>query len=458
MAHDHQHKQHHAAHDHASDTGGDHEAAASPGLEFSAAGAAPQVGGEFHQGPSASDQGYGEADTTDEPNAHQAAMVARDINATVNGKHTNLKTGTYVEVLREDGTFARSRVFSGHHGHTALLPLDALDQQPALSEKDKHKSDLDAGGYMEYRGVLWNKHPAAGDVDQGRLNNCSLMASAAALARNDPHAIMQLFGSHEPNQTSYQVTLHQRHGNHFKPKRITVDTMFPSKGDLDSKEGSPIYAGKNHKHNHLDTQDHQIPLWPLLLEKAFASIDKSDDGGYETLDSGGIAAQMMEMLTGRHAEVSAIEADPHDLLGQLKSLDRHDKIVVLNTKSDPASAKVRNELGFHKWHFYDFAGFHGDRLKFHNPWGHDHPDPIHAADVPKIFSTVQAVSRHGKKPDLDGIGQDLAWEQEANQDLEQGRGGGVIRGGDDGANGGGVIRGGDGQLEGGGVIRGGDGG
>jgi hypothetical protein len=438
------HAPHHQAAEHAAAAHheGEH---ANPG-HFSAHGPLPAVGGAGGHGHgdgnharSASELAFGgmpahDSGDSDQPGLHEGAMLEVDTNVEVGHKMTKLPAGTYVEVISKGVTHARVRVYSGHDGHTAVLPLDVLHQEPALVEHGKKHNHDGGAGYMEYRGVLWHETPSSKDVDQGRLNDCYVLAPAAALADADPKAIMAMFSPHEPNQPNYTVRLFKKHGHDLVPVHVTIDTFMPSHGDLDKGTGTPLYDGKTNVNNHLSTKSHTTPLWPLILEKAFAQLHQADDAGYETLDKGGVAANAMSTITGRHGTYT-YGWSAHDAMSQLRSLHRKDQAVCCNTSDDPKKQALREKLNLHEWHFYYLHAIHGDKLYFRNPWGHANPDPVSAEDFVKVFNTIQTVHtpepRHrghhgaggGETGEVEGSGAGAGGERETKP--EEPRGGNV---------------------------------
>jgi hypothetical protein len=439
MAHDHDKKHGHGhAHAHQGDDHHGHERRHDhhdhgAKQSFSTHGDIPAVGGgDSAGGASASELAFGghvaaEPETEQagshyheahEPEKGEAAMVIADCTVKFdNGKKHELCAGSYVEVFSTGTEYAHVRVYSGHKGHRALVKLDNLHQQPAVTETDGKNDPI--SGYMQYRGPLWNGHPKAKDVDQGAISDCYIMSPAAALAAKDPEAIMRLFGDHEPNQSHYKVTLYR--GKHHKPVTVTVDCAFPSKGNLEEGKGRPVYAGKKGDNSDVSTENEKAPLWPLLLEKAFAMVmgGGKDDEGYESLDGGGRADKGgFEMLTGKKSHLSTFE-DAGDAMHKLKSMMKNGREVCCNTKDPETQEGAGEELkkaGLAPWHFYWLHHIDGDKLHFRNPWGHDHPKPMTAETFVKCFNTMQSVTvptmAHGNEgPGLMGGGAELAGGQ-----------------------------------------------
>lgn len=141
----------------------------------------------------------------------------------------------------------------------------------------------------------------ANDVTQGAIGDCYLMASLAAIARQDPQAIRRMI---RPNDDgTYTVTLYERDGlfgTELRPVEMVVPAEFPL------RDGAPIFARPG------DAADGQRELWPMLIERAYAQ----QHGGYDRI-VGGYAHRTMEELTGvqgdayRPAELSLEQLAGH---------------------------------------------------------------------------------------------------------------------------------------------------
>ena len=73
---------------------------------------------------------------------------------------------------------------------------------------------------------------------------------------------------------------------------IILDNWFPTKND------HMLYMNggrRERARNHIDEfEDFDRPLWPSILEKAFANLA----GGYRELDKGGVPGDVFHALTG----------------------------------------------------------------------------------------------------------------------------------------------------------------
>ncbi len=109
------------------------------------------------------------------------------------------------------------------------------------------------GTYSAVQGKLFGGLPKYSDVQQGDVNDGWLLGTAAELAARDPSAIQSLFtyqGTNTVNGATVDVYAVRFFSNGV-PRYVTVDTELPG--------GGTIY-----------TQASSKPLWPALLEKAYA--------------------------------------------------------------------------------------------------------------------------------------------------------------------------------------------
>lgn len=249
-------------------------------------------------------------------------------------KDHHLAHGTVVEVVQaESSTQVRAKVYSSHGGKQAILPLDHLRAEPALGHKTDepgHTTEPHDYTYAESTSVLWNGAPHAGDVGQGGLGDCYLMAAMGAVAAANPKAIMDLISPHTPNLKSYQVSLYlvPPGGGRATLHSTTVDTELPSVG------GFPVYGQMGH-----DFTRHKNALWPALIEKAYAQLSPSKHGksGYASIgDEGGAVSDAFLALTGSRGSDEQIAGTPAAVLAQFRGFKRAGKAVCcgsLNHKS-----------------------------------------------------------------------------------------------------------------------------
>ena len=114
-----------------------------------------------------------------------------------------------------------------------------------------------------------------GDIAQGQLGDCWLLAGLATLAER-PELIQNAFVTKQFNpRGKYTVRLYNDKTQHFE--NIVIDDFIPC-----DSSGAPIYT-------HVKGNE----MWPLLVEKAFAK----KRGGYHKLE-GGLPLDAMQTITG----------------------------------------------------------------------------------------------------------------------------------------------------------------
>ena len=192
--------------------------------------------------------------------------------------------------------------------------------EPAIPQTcDKGMPDCVKNGlkYQPVSGTLFGpgNSVSPADIAQGEIGDCYLMSSLAEIAQNDPAVIRNMIQQNKDG--TYTVTFQRPRPSlafwepDFTPVKVTVDGNFP-----ETKNG-PAYA----------QEGQGAVLWPMVLEKAYASFQ----GSYGQIGEGGQASTAMEAITGRHsAEYNPSSAS----LNALASLEAHGQAVVVGTKSD----------------------------------------------------------------------------------------------------------------------------
>lgn len=361
---------------------------------FSSSGALPPASRGFgEQPPSASDRAYDDAPAGKEPGAHQAAMVTQAIEVKLGGHKVKLAEGTYVEVFHEAGGNSHCRVYSGHGGQVAFVPTDKLHLEPALSKVGNKFGDK----YEEYEGALWHGQPKATDVNQGRAGDCWLVSSAAAIAGTNPEDIMRLFAPHTPNLNRYKVTLHRQVGDKLVPISLEVDTELAT----ESTDGlRPTYDGLNTRTPGAGNS----PMWPMLLEKAYAQMDgMGTSEGYKGIDKGAWPQSAMEVFTGKKATNQVgqqmapnVFEEDSDLIAMLA----RGEAVCCGTQSlSDQNRRWFKEFDFVDDHAYYLKAIEGDSMIFENPWGNHEPKRLPKTYFYAIFGEISGVTiGHEKKP------------------------------------------------------------
>jgi hypothetical protein len=157
-------------------------------------------------------------------------------------------------------------------------PKPAKHREPRLpTGQDINGKKIDGLRYEKVQGDLFVGGAAADDVGQGRIGDCYFLASLAAVAKTHPELIKRAV--HENKDGTFTVT--------FKDKSqsvpITVDADFP-----EGARGQAFGRG-------LDVNARGPELWPAIFEKAFAQWK----GGYQKLNQGGFADEVLPTLTGK---------------------------------------------------------------------------------------------------------------------------------------------------------------
>ena len=154
--------------------------------------------------------------------------------------------------------------------------------------------------YVEFQpveGPIYTGPVKVEDINQGWLGDCFLIGALAALAHSAPGKIRDCIRRGDKPGT-YVVTLNRvsDNGRDYGERRIEINNVFPT------KDGQLLYAqggkGRNERYEIEEFEDGDRPLWPAILEKAFATML----GGYDKLDQGGIEETVFRGVTGMHVE------------------------------------------------------------------------------------------------------------------------------------------------------------
>jgi hypothetical protein len=207
--------------------------------------------------------------------------------------------------------------------------------------------------------LFTNGGPHYTDVDQGRLNDCWLMASLAALAYKDPEVLEEMIdpvGDGTFNVTFQQSSIDPDTAETvYRPVTINVKPDFY----VDAGDGkTPLYADP--------AGGGKTPaLWTSLIEKAYAQWK----GGYDGLQ-GGVAADAMEAITGEDANTIAFDGstDLDQLYTTIRGAIWNGSPVVAAT-ADTTDGSVVQEHGYMVIDAWDQDG--KKYVGLYNPYGQD---------------------------------------------------------------------------------------
>jgi hypothetical protein len=153
---------------------------------------------------------------------------------------------------------------------------------------------------------LYDGDPSGADINQDDIGDCYLMATMGAIAHADPQRIKDRI-SYNPQTGEFDVTLWDgSQWQHVPVTQSDIDANIAAEGGS-GVDNDPM-AGK--------------PLWPAVLESAYAKMHGKDLKGIER----GLAPSAMEALTGndgkwvipatewfttQHIDTQITEALPH---------------------------------------------------------------------------------------------------------------------------------------------------
>ncbi len=228
---------------------------------------------------------------------------------------------------------------------------------------------------------VFDGEPKMEDVQQGYIADCNLIASMAAVAKQRPDVIKNMFK--DLGDGTVEVTLHTTPaGKIVAPGAAGAQShTYRVTKDLPSVNGkTPTYAkGKDNG-----------MLWPALLEKAYAIHKKN--GKYQGLNKGGQPAEAMEVITGKKAQSYQSTSKTDDaLITGIDTALKNKKPVTATSmskdalKNDAALKTLADDKQVFPWHVYTVEGVEDGKIKLYNPWGRRHPKPLTPAEYKKLF-------------------------------------------------------------------------
>jgi hypothetical protein len=337
--------------------------------------------------------------------------------------------GTPCEVISSKGAAVQVRVRLNNKMVVGWVEAASFSVQPGMIKSDEDPALTADFPFAFFGGDHDPTAPKGTDTAQGALGDCFFIASMAAVANANPQAISEAI-TYDKASGKYTVRFYEEgRGGSMKPVYITVDAYLPTSG----ARNDPAFAG-----------DPGQPLWPAIMEKAYAQWK----GGYDVIGEGGLAVYagvrntsqgtVQQPLTGGSGKYSGQlrqnhawsevepgtlrvtdakgrvqpaydEGEEGDKTGAMKgkdlsggSIDYKGSRLDLQYRSgkQPESASdLSVQFEFHGMmdpakviignHAYAFERVVGkDQLQFYNPWGSYQPKPITAAEFLRHFDAL----------------------------------------------------------------------
>lgn len=225
---------------------------------------------------------------------------------------------------------------------------------PALREK--HQPD---GKWVAPKGELFVNGVSDDDPIQGAVGDCYFVSGLASMAHVQPDVIEKAIRANADG--TYTVTFHkdsflglfQRDAK--KTVEVTVTAEMPTKNGQ-----TPLYASGRDK----------TELWPMLMEKAWASLQ----GSYTRAESGS-PVTVWQALTGRAGAMTSNALESEGSLFRKISIALAEHRPVASTTTLRSNSEATTGLA--RQHVYSVLGTterEGQRfVTVRNPWGNTEP-------------------------------------------------------------------------------------
>jgi len=251
----------------------------------------------------------------------------------------SLAQGSPLAFGRAKGDYLEVTAWPGREPTKGWVHFLDAKVQPGLDRADKDKDgDTDHAelgvGYSKIRGKAFIGEPSIDDIKQGSLGDCYLITALGALTTSPGgRKTLREMVSPGGEANTYKVTFTEFVRGMPGPKRaVVVDTWIPS------SSGMFHYAlkGKAISEESLKT----TPLWPVIIEKAYASWKGElvpGKQGYDAIE-GGHASQAASEMTGLPSDTVRVTRfrDDADLLAAIKgAVDSGDAVTASSLHKAP---------------------------------------------------------------------------------------------------------------------------
>jgi uncharacterized protein YukE len=257
---------------------------------------------------------------------------------------TNLHTAglRYAEVDEEQSArVGQAKKFGDKNGYGA-----------ALGENTNRWTDKD----------LYPHDPTAADVNQDSIGDCYLDSTMGAIANANPQWIKDRI-RYDDKTGNFQVSLWN--GNQWNNIAVSQDDI---RTDIEHRGAS-----------WLDNGQPNAPLWPSVLESAYAKFKAPSDNLGHALDKsigqGGYPQDAMEAFTGNRGKI----IDPQGVCLTRQHLDQEIATALGNHQPVTISTNPHGQP-LHQSHTYVVESISGTgsdaQITLRNPWNCDDDNPL----------------------------------------------------------------------------------
>jgi hypothetical protein len=204
------------------------------------------------------------------------------------------------------------------------------------------------------------------DIKQGQTGDCYFLSTIGGIALKKPEHIQNMIIDH--GDETFTVRFFSETGD---PIFVTVDSKI-----WVNQDGTPVYSGSK-------TDDGQIELWPMILEKAWAKLN---DKSYDKIqgDQNHIMSYATA-LTGKQLQFVTLDEFEDDT-AFYKKIKTH-----FIEKNLPVCFVSREDANVNivvPFHAYTLEKIEGKTLNLYNPWGEKHLENIDFQFINTNFNSI----------------------------------------------------------------------